>query len=174
MSNEELFNLRKVPFPPYDGDEPFIYVSYAHKDSHEVYQIIHRLHKERFNIFYDEGLVPNEMYVDCIVNRIENCSLFIVFITENSLKSDFVAKELRFAIEEQIPILPIFLENVELRSRFKLYLSTIQSILRFEYDTEEAFISDCIRFILQFVPQDDSSIINSATIFGSDDDWRKE
>ena len=42
------------PFPAYDGDEPYIFVSYAPSDSRVVYGELARLREAGFRIWYDE------------------------------------------------------------------------------------------------------------------------
>ena len=44
------------PFPAYKGDEPYIFVSYAHNDAGQVYSELSWLHDLGFNIWYDEGI----------------------------------------------------------------------------------------------------------------------
>lgn len=42
----------ETPFPAYKGDEPYVFVSYAHDDSSQVYPEITRLHDQGFNVWY--------------------------------------------------------------------------------------------------------------------------
>ena len=51
-------NRRAPPFKAYQGDEPYIFVSYAHEDSDAVYPEIEWLRDQGFNIWYDEGISP--------------------------------------------------------------------------------------------------------------------
>ena len=46
------------PFPAYKGDEPFIFVSYAHADAEQVYGELQSLHDQGFNVWYDDGISP--------------------------------------------------------------------------------------------------------------------
>lgn len=46
------------PFPAYKGNQPYVFVSYAHDDAELVYPEIHRLREAGFNIWYDEGISP--------------------------------------------------------------------------------------------------------------------
>ena len=65
------------PFPAYQGDEPYIYVCYAHDDDHVVYSELTWLKDEGYNIWYDEGIVPGEEWTQELANAIEGASLFI-------------------------------------------------------------------------------------------------
>lgn len=46
------------PFPAYQGDEPYIFVSYAHDDADLVIPELNRLREAGFNIWYGEGFAP--------------------------------------------------------------------------------------------------------------------
>lgn len=46
------------PFKAYQGDEPYIFVCYAHDDAARVYPEIARLREVGFHIWYDEGISP--------------------------------------------------------------------------------------------------------------------
>jgi len=55
------------PFPAYKGEEPYIFVCYAHEDSDVVYPELQRLHDGGVNIWYDEGIAPGHEWTQ--VNR---------------------------------------------------------------------------------------------------------
>ena len=44
------------PFPAYRGDDPYVFVSYAHPDGTIVYPELTRLDELGYNILYDEGI----------------------------------------------------------------------------------------------------------------------
>ena len=43
---------------PYKGDRPFLFISYAHKDSERVLPIIRRLMAQGYRVWYDAGIDP--------------------------------------------------------------------------------------------------------------------
>ena len=45
-----------VRMRPYEGDEDYIFVSYAHKDSDFVLPIIDNLHDLGYRLWFDEGI----------------------------------------------------------------------------------------------------------------------
>ena len=73
------------PFPAYKGDEPYIFVSYAHDDAERVYPEITRLRNEGFNIWYDEGISPGSTWRDEVALALTQCSVFLYFITPKSV-----------------------------------------------------------------------------------------
>ena len=99
------------PFPAYKGDEPYVFVSYSHKDSSFVYVELDWLRACGFNVWYDEGIEPGTDWSDELANRIENAQLFLYFVTPESAKSNNCRNEVNFALGKQIPILPVHLKK---------------------------------------------------------------
>ena len=50
-------NQKEMPIP-YIGEKPYIFVSYAHKDSEVVMRAIALLQQSGFRVWYDEGIDP--------------------------------------------------------------------------------------------------------------------
>ena len=48
--------LVEAPFAAYEGDEPCIFVCYAHEDSDVVYPEMAWLREQGLNLWYDEGI----------------------------------------------------------------------------------------------------------------------
>ena len=59
------------PFPAYKGEEPYIFVCYAHEDSDVVYPELQRLHDSGVNIWYDEGIAPGHEWTQELADAIE-------------------------------------------------------------------------------------------------------
>ena len=47
----------------YSGNKPYIFISYAHRNSAAVYPIIQRMAADGFRIWYDEGIDPGTEWV---------------------------------------------------------------------------------------------------------------
>ena len=41
---------------PYEGDRPYIFISYAHANSPAVIEVVQELVERGFRIWYDEGI----------------------------------------------------------------------------------------------------------------------
>ena len=48
------------PIEAYRGDEPYVFICYAHDDQAVVYPEISWLQEQGVNIWYDEGISPGE------------------------------------------------------------------------------------------------------------------
>jgi len=125
------------PFPAYKGDEPYVFVSYSHRDSSAVFPEIIRLRDQGFNIWFDEGIEAGTEWREELAKAIEGAKLLIYFVTGDSVLSDNCRKEVNFAVDEDIPIVAVHLEAVELPSGLKLTLSDRQAILKHEISNDE-------------------------------------
>lgn len=122
----------KRPFPAYKGDEPFLFISYSHRDSAVVFKEIAWLKEQGFNIWYDEGIEPGREWREEIATAISDASMLLYFVTPDSVESENCRNEVNFAADEQIPILTVYLKSTELPGGLRLTLSTRQAISRFD------------------------------------------
>lgn len=124
---------------PYIGEKPYIFVSYAHKDSEVVMRAIALLQQSGFRVWYDEGIDPGSEWPSTIAKYLERCSYLIGFISANSLASQNCTCELYTAYNEHKRILVVYLEDVQLEGGLKMQLSSRQSIHWYKYESENAF-----------------------------------
>ncbi len=138
------------PFPAYQGDDPYVFVSYAHEDAELVYPEIARLNAEGFNIWYDEGIGPGLTWRDEVALALTQCKVFLYFVTVRSVASDNCAQELNFSLSRERKILAVHLEETTLPMGIELSLSNKQAIIRSDY-AEEAYqkkLSDSVKSLL--------------------------
>lgn len=117
----------KPPFEAYRGNKPYVFVSYARVDSHIVYPMIGELNREGYRIWYDQGIASTAEWSDEIAQAIEDCSLFIVFVTGISIAREEVKNEIAYARQHGRKQLFIYLEDVELPRAIALGASRFQS-----------------------------------------------
>ncbi len=43
-------------FKPYEGSRPYVFISYSHRDSDRVLDIISELDRRKLRLWYDEGI----------------------------------------------------------------------------------------------------------------------
>ena len=159
-----------LPFRAYSGDEPFIFVSYAHADSHIVYPIIKELYDSGILLWYDEGIEVGEEWPQKIADRILNCSKFMVFVSPAASKSNHVRQEINYANSKHKPILPIHLGPTKLSPGMEMTLSVYQSIFLFAYKNNRSEFYSQIKDVLtadSFVPgEEDTQLmtIGNATL----------
>lgn len=127
------------PFEAYNGIEPYIFVSYAHVDKHEVYPIINRLHREGFKVWFDHGIPSGLDWADYIATRLMNCTIFLSFISDNAIQSTNTIDEIEFALNENRPYFGIYLHETNLSPGMKMRLRRIQGIQKFQLDESEFY-----------------------------------
>jgi hypothetical protein len=124
------WEITQPPFEAYSGDAPFIFTSYAHKDSAIVYPELDRLHRNGFRIWYDEGIDPGNEWPDEVAKALARCELFIVFISPRSVESANVRNEINFAINRKKQFVAIHVEETALPIALELRMGDIQAILK--------------------------------------------
>ena len=128
----------------YLGDGKYIFVSYSHKDSDEVYKFINIL-QTKYNVWFDEGIHFGREWDEEIVDKIDKCSLFIYVITENSLNSKNCKDEIAFAKQNDIPFINVLMDDMELPSIFTFRYGRFQMLKYFEYIDKSEVLNDLER-----------------------------
>ena len=156
MNDNNQGYILHQPFDAYEGDEPFVFISYKHVDYKAVYPVIDKLQKAGINIWYDAGLPVGKNYDIQIAKHIIKSTLFVTFITEEAIRcannqKDYLVKELAVAVHLNKKCLPIYLDNVDLDGYYLMHYLGIQSIFKFDYnDNDDEFIEDCISAFRDF------------------------
>ena len=89
----------KKPFPAYKGDEPYLFVCYAHRDSSKVYKDIAHLRNKGINLWYDEGIPGGTSWRAEIADALSAAQRVLFFISPRSLASGHCTREIRFALD---------------------------------------------------------------------------
>lgn len=139
-------------FSPYNGNEPYIFVSYAHKDYFLVEQFLKCFSENKYRFWYDEGIKSGAEWSDYIVERIDKACVFLVFISANSVASENVKDEIHVAAAAKKHILIVRLDDTVLTGGLMLKLDRRQAVNFYESKLKEAFekvtaiseINDCI------------------------------
>ena len=124
-------NLDK-PVPAYRGDEPYVFVCYAHEDDGKVYPEIEWLYKQGINLWYDEGISAGRIWREEIGDAIKSASNILYYISESSVASDHCSREINFALDQHKNVLPVYLEDVALTTDLEVGLSRVQALHRDE------------------------------------------
>ena len=135
-----------LPFAPYEGPEPYIFVSYAHKNKDKVYPIIKRLHEMGYRLWYDKGIPPSSVWMATIIEHLVKASYVLLFITPEAIASDYVFTEVSIARdpESNTPVCPVYLVETKLTPRFKGCIYILQAIYRYAFDAEEDFYEELL------------------------------
>ena len=125
----------------YEGQEPFVFVSYAHKDTDKVMGVLTELDRRGYRIWYDDGIVPGSEWPENIAEHLTNSAMVLAFISQNSIDSPNCRREVTFALSKRKPFLSVVLEKTEMSPGMELQLSAQQSVIRNNYEDEASFIN---------------------------------
>ena len=73
--------------PAYEGKEPYIFVSYAHKDSAAVFRLVEQLNERGYRIWYDEGIEPGSEWPEYIANHLLGAEMVLSVLTPSAVNS---------------------------------------------------------------------------------------
>lgn len=88
-----------APFTPFDGDQPFIFVSYAHADSQRIFPVLEELNSRGCNIWYDGGINLHATFASSTLSKVSTCSQYVIFLSQNCADSYWVNAELCYAAQ---------------------------------------------------------------------------
>lgn len=86
---------------PYEGTQPYIFVSYAHKNDAAVLEIIGTLQSRGFRVWYDEGIEAGSEWPESIASHLERAQLVLAFLSPAYLQSDNCRKEMHYALTKK-------------------------------------------------------------------------
>ena len=123
----------------YDGNEPYIFISYSHKDSAVVLKTVDALNDHGFRVWYDNGIEAGTEWPEYIAERMMNSQVVIAFMSRNSQDSHNCRREIHFAIELKKELLVVYLEDFDLSPGMRLQLSALQAMYRTKYKDDADF-----------------------------------
>lgn len=125
----------------YEGKEPYIFISYAHRDSERVFEVLNELQDQGYRFWYDDGIAPGSEWPEDIARHLDGSAMVIAFVTPNSMKSQNCRREINFSLSREKPFLSVILEETDMPLGMQMQLSAQQSILRYNYDSWGGFIN---------------------------------
>ncbi len=120
----------ETPFQAYSGDEPYVFVCYAHEDGDIVYPEMVWLREQGTNIWYDEGISAGKNWRAAIGDSLLGARYVLFYISARSLKSDHCNREINLALDEGKDVVPVYLEAIELTSDLKVGLNRVHALHR--------------------------------------------
>lgn len=121
----------------YEGTEPFLFISYSHKNASEIKEVCTFLQKNGVRFWYDDGLKSGNDWNAVIASHIYNASSFLLLLSADSASSKFVKDELAFAANHGIPIHAVKLQDFTLPIDIELPLSSVHILNSFKGNEEK-------------------------------------
>ena len=127
------------PEKPYNGNEPYVFISYSHKDKDTVFRVIYRLQQEGFRVWYDEGIDPATEWDENIAQHIVDSGCMVAFLSGSYIASNNCKDEINFARDLDKPRLLVYIEKTKLPLGMSMRLNRLQSIHAYGYKDKEEF-----------------------------------
>lgn len=124
---------------PYEGTQPYIFVSYAHKNDAAVLEIIGTLQSRGFRVWYDEGIEAGSEWPESIASHLERAQLVLAFLSPAYLQSDNCRKEMHYALTKKKPVINVYLEQTELSPGMEMQIGNLFALMKYTYPSEEYF-----------------------------------
>ena len=123
----------------YKGNEPYVFISYAHKDSDIVLPIITRLQTDGYRVWYDEGIAPGSNWDEYISAHLDRCSVVIGFLSKSYVKSHNCRDELALTRQKGKPMNLVYVDDVQMSPGLKMRYGRIQALFLQDMPAEEFF-----------------------------------
>lgn len=121
--SEPEFKQVQTKFEAYTGAEPYLFVSYSHRDVNQVYPVLDALYDCKYRLWYDESCENGNDFRDELRHRIEKAEAVLLFVSKNSMNSPFCGMEVIVARENKKRLYPIYLDDADVPPAFALLLA---------------------------------------------------
>ncbi len=128
----------------YEGNEKYIFISYAHKDSEKVIPIVNAMIDNGYRVWYDSGIEAGTEWPEYIEDHLMNSEVVVVFMTPAAIESRNCRNEINFALELKKEILVVYLEETTLIKGMRLQLNSTQSLFRKNHNSDETFMQELL------------------------------
>jgi hypothetical protein len=125
----------------------YVFISYSHHDRDRVDAEIQRLEATGISTWYDRAIRPGSAWSQELADALSGAEALVFFATRRSIDSDNCADEIVYALDEKIPVVTIYLDDVQLPGALRLRLASRQAIYKprlstAEYDEQLAKLLD--------------------------------
>jgi hypothetical protein len=123
----------------YKGDQPYIFISYAHKDTETVLPIIARLQKDGYRVWYDEGIAPGSNWDEYISQHLDRSCNVLSFLSKAYVRSQNCKDELALSRKKSKPISIVYIDDVQLSPGLRMRYGRIQALFLKDLSEDELF-----------------------------------
>ena len=124
----------------YEGNENYIFISYSHKDIDRIRPVIEWLEKSDYRIWYDDGIHTESEWPEAVANHLNECFVFMPFISQNYMDSQNCVRELHFAVSKAKQFITVLLGDVTLTPAVEMQIGITKAI-HMDIFTDEMFFN---------------------------------
>lgn len=120
--------MYQVRMKAYEGNDNYIFVSYAHRNADFVLPIVDNLYDLGYRVWFDEGIEASAEWPEYIEEHLSRAAVVVAFVTKDFVKSPNCRKEITYALNQSIPLICVMPEEVDLGKGLSLQLADQQQI----------------------------------------------
>ncbi len=124
IMQNEAFDLN----PPYNGDEPFLFVCCDMRDMKKSVFLFEFLQTYDYRVSYNVDIKPDVNGFFPAAQSVQKCSFFICLLSAESCRDSAVLHLVKLAAQRDIPFLTIELEDLTMPDALHLAIADIQAI----------------------------------------------
>ncbi len=100
-------------FQPYEGKRPYVFISYAHRDSGRVLPLLNGLNDRKLRLWYDEGIPAGSDWPKNIERHMRGSAAVLFFLSEAAMRSANCFSEIRTAVQLNKPVGVVRLDGAQ-------------------------------------------------------------
>jgi hypothetical protein len=105
---------------------PYVFISYAHKDSDFAAVVMRFLMSVGVSFWWDDGIQPGSVWDEALEDRISNCSVLVACLSADYQSSKYCRRELKFADLLGKQIVPVARDPVAWSDGLRLMFQDLQ------------------------------------------------
>jgi hypothetical protein len=119
-----------------------VFISYSGKEIEKILPLVERIESFGVTVWFDKKSIDGAAFwKEEIVDAIENCKVLIFFVSENSVISHNVVKEVTLATEFKKHILPVYFEKVIIPNKMRYQLTGLQRLDYYKSEPDQVIES---------------------------------
>ena len=104
-----------------------LFFSYSTKDQEPALDLVNHVESHGVRCWIaPRDIATSTSWAGAIIEGLDECHVFLLFLTENSNKSNQVLREVERAVDKGMTIIPVIFDDVAMSPDLQYFLSTIQ------------------------------------------------
>lgn len=132
-----------TPEIPVSSEPPYAFVSYSHKNEDIVHQDLFAITQIGYGVWFDSGISAGARWRTELTQAIDSAEFMVFYISRDSVASSHCLQEVHYAADQDVPILPVVLEETVLPPSIRLVLAERQAIYRSRLSAADYELSLC-------------------------------
>ena len=124
---------------PYTGNEPYLFISYAHADEQAVGSVLENLEKHGVRFWYDDGIEVGSEWPEYIAERLAASNMMLAFVSNAYAVSSNCRKEMHYAVSKGIKTINVFLEDTEMTPGMTMQIGNIFALMKYRMEENEFY-----------------------------------